>query len=52
MLTKDNKLICCFNFVDSSLKNQGCVSYDVFVDLPKVSYDLAHIDKSSYSRHN
>ena len=39
IITKDNKKI-------------WCASYDVCLDLPKVSYDLVRLDKSSHSRTN
>ena len=50
MLTEDNKKICYLEFVANTLKEQGCLSYNVLVDVPIANYNLVHTDKSSHSK--
>ena len=48
MVTRDNKQICYLDFIANTLKNHGCKSYNVLVDLPKIK-ELS-VNKTSRSK--
>ena len=49
MVTKDKKQICYLHHLSSSMKNYGCESYNVLVDLPEVKKDPVNPTKTSHS---
>ena len=50
MVTKDKKEICYLNHLSDSMKDHGCESYNVLVDLPEVKKNPVNPDRTSHSK--
>ena len=50
VVTKDKKQFCYLNHLSDSMKDHGCESYNVLVDLPEVKKNPVNPDKTSHSK--